>query len=42
MSTALRGTGNPVRRQRVLDMFEHLGGEEAREIMRRAFECTKY
>jgi proline-specific peptidase len=38
ISTALRGTGNPVRRQRVLDMFEHLGGEEAREIMRRAFD----
>ncbi|HET9284849.1 MAG TPA: alpha/beta hydrolase [Candidatus Angelobacter sp.] len=38
MSTALRGTGNPVRRQRVLDMFEQLGGLEARETMRRAFD----
>jgi proline iminopeptidase len=38
MSYALRGTGDPVRRKRVLDAFERFGGVEAREVMRRAFD----
>src|SRR5271154_4296031 len=38
ISTALRGTGNPTRRARVLDMFQRRGGEEARIIVRRAFD----
>jgi pimeloyl-ACP methyl ester carboxylesterase len=38
VSTALRGTGDPVRRQRVLEAFERFGGVEAREAMRRAFD----
>jgi len=38
ISTALRGTGDPVRRKRVLEAFERFGGVEAREVMRRAFD----
>ena len=38
ISTALRGTGNPVRRTRVLEMFRHRGGEAASEAVRRAFD----
>ena len=38
ISTALRGTGNPVRRARVLEMFRRRGGEHASEIVRRAFD----
>jgi proline iminopeptidase len=38
VSTALRGTGNAVRLGRVLDMFERLGGAEAREAARRVLE----
>lgn len=32
ISTALRGTGDPERRARVLDAFERLGGAEARAV----------
>jgi pimeloyl-ACP methyl ester carboxylesterase len=38
VSTALRGTGDPIRRKRVLKAFERFGGVEASEAMRRAFD----
>lgn len=39
ISTALRGTGNPIRRRRVLDAFERRGGVAAREAVREGFDA---
>lgn len=38
ISTSLRGTGHPQRRERVLAAFKRRGGAEAGEIVRRAFD----